>query len=49
LASSVIFACLHPAIAMLPVFVLGLPAELTYARTRILIAPMLAHGSTTPA
>jgi hypothetical protein len=34
---------------MLPVFVLGLPAELTYARTRILIAPMLAHGSTTPA
>jgi len=45
LASSAIFACLHPPIAMLPVFCLGVAAALTYARTRSLLAPMLAHAT----
>jgi membrane protease YdiL (CAAX protease family) len=30
---------------MLPVFCLGMMAALTYARTRSLLAPMLAHAT----
>ena len=44
-ASSAIFACLHPPIALLPVFCLGVAAASTYARTRSLLAPMLAHAT----
>ena len=45
LASAALFACLHPPIAMLPVFGLGVATALAYARTRSLLAPMLAHAT----
>ena len=45
LASAAIFACLHPPVAMLPVFGLGLAAAIAYSRTRSLLAPMLAHAT----
>jgi membrane protease YdiL (CAAX protease family) len=45
LASAALFACLHPPIAMLPVFGLGIATALSYARTSSLLAPMLAHAT----
>ncbi|HET7812596.1 MAG TPA: type II CAAX endopeptidase family protein [Steroidobacteraceae bacterium] len=45
LASAALFACLHPPIAMLPVFGLGIATALSYARTGSLLAPMLAHAT----
>ena len=44
LASAALFAIVHPAISIAPVFVLGLCAALVYERTRSLLAPMLAHA-----
>ena len=44
LASAAVFAIVHPAISIAPVFVLGLCAALVYERTRSLLAPMLAHA-----
>jgi membrane protease YdiL (CAAX protease family) len=43
LASAAIFAILHPAISLLPVFIMGVAAALVYDRTRSLLAPMLTH------
>ena len=44
LASAAVFAIVHPAIAIAPVFVMGVCAALLYERTRSLLAPMLAHA-----
>jgi membrane protease YdiL (CAAX protease family) len=44
LASAAVFAILHPALAIAPVFVLGICAALVYERTRSLLAPMLVHA-----
>ena len=44
LASSAIFAIVHPAIAVFPVFGLGVCAALVYERTGFLLAPMLVHA-----
>jgi ABC-2 type transport system permease protein len=44
LASAAIFAVMHPAISMLPVFLMGVCAALVYERTRSLLAPMLTHA-----
>lgn len=43
-ASAALFAVVHPPISMLPVFGLGLCAAWAYNRTRLLLAPMLAHA-----
>jgi ABC-2 type transport system permease protein len=45
LASAAVFAIMHPAIAIAPVFVMGVCAALLYERTRSLLAPMLAHAA----
>jgi membrane protease YdiL (CAAX protease family) len=44
LASAAVFAIVHPAISMLPVFFMGVCAALVYERTRSLLAPMLLHA-----
>lgn len=44
LVSAALFAIMHPAISMAPVFVLGICTALVYERTRSLIAPMLTHA-----
>ena len=44
LASSAIFAIVHPPIAVVPVFGLGVCAALAYERTGFLLAPMLVHA-----
>jgi ABC-2 type transport system permease protein len=36
---------MHPAISMLPVFLMGVCAALVYERTRSLLAPMLLHAA----
>lgn len=43
LASSAVFALVHPAIAALPVFVMAVGAAVTFERTRWLGAPIAAH------
>ncbi|HEX6637782.1 MAG TPA: type II CAAX endopeptidase family protein [Steroidobacteraceae bacterium] len=45
LASAAVFAIVHPAISMAPVFVLGVGAALVYERSRSLLAPMLTHAA----
>ncbi|MAB88017.1 MAG: hypothetical protein CMJ90_00985 [Planctomycetes bacterium] len=42
-ASAALFAIVHPAVSTIPVFVLGLVAAFVFERTRLLIAPILAH------
>ena len=42
-ASALVFAIVHPAIAAFPVFVLGLVAAWSFERSRFLLAPILAH------
>ena len=42
--SAAVFAVVHPAASMLPVFVLGLGTALVYDRTRSLMAPVLMHA-----
>ncbi|MEA3175864.1 MAG: hypothetical protein QOF42_3275 [Gammaproteobacteria bacterium] len=44
LASAAVFAIVHPPAAMIPVFGLGVCAAFAYERSRILLAPMLAHA-----
>jgi membrane protease YdiL (CAAX protease family) len=44
LASAAVFAIVHPAFSILPVFVLGVCAALVYDRTRSLLAPMIVHA-----
>ena len=44
LASAAVFAILHPALAIVPVFAMGVCAALVYERTRSLLAPMLVHA-----
>jgi membrane protease YdiL (CAAX protease family) len=43
-ASAAVFAIVHPPISMIPVFGLGVCAALAFDRTKILLAPMIAHG-----
>jgi membrane protease YdiL (CAAX protease family) len=42
-ASAAIFAIVHPAVSVIPVFVLGLCTALIYERTRMLAAPIVVH------
>ncbi|MBY0557875.1 MAG: CPBP family intramembrane metalloprotease, partial [Burkholderiaceae bacterium] len=42
--SAAIFAIVHPPIAMLPVFILGLCTAWSYQRSKTLLAPMLVHA-----
>ncbi len=44
LASAAVFAIIHPAISMAPVFVMGVCSALVYERSRSLLAPMLVHA-----
>ena len=44
LLSAGLFAIVHPAVSMAPVFVLGLGTAFAYHRTRTLLAPMLVHA-----
>jgi ABC-2 type transport system permease protein len=44
LASAAVFAIVHPPASMIPVFGLGVCAGFAYERSRILLAPMLAHA-----
>ena len=44
LASAALFAILHPAFSILPVFVLGVCAAFVYERSRSLLAPMIVHA-----
>jgi membrane protease YdiL (CAAX protease family) len=44
LASAALFAIMHPAISIFPVFVLGVCTALVYERTHSLLAPMLTHA-----
>jgi ABC-2 type transport system permease protein len=43
-ASAAVFAIVHPPVSMIPVFLLGVCAALAYDRTKLLLAPMIAHG-----
>ncbi len=43
LGSAAIFAVVHPPVAAIPVFLMGILAALVYERTRLLWAPILAH------
>jgi membrane protease YdiL (CAAX protease family) len=45
LASAAIFAVMHPAVSIAPVFLLGVVAALVYERSRSLLAPMLTHAT----
>ena len=42
--SAAIFAIIHPALSMLPVFALGMIAAVAYERSKVLLAPMLVHA-----
>jgi membrane protease YdiL (CAAX protease family) len=44
LASAAVFAIMHPPLALVPVFVLGVCTALVYERTRSLLAPMIVHA-----
>jgi ABC-2 type transport system permease protein len=44
LASAAVFAIVHPPASMIPVFGLGVCAAFAYERSRMLLAPMLAHA-----
>jgi ABC-2 type transport system permease protein len=45
LASAAVFAIMHPAVSIVPVFLMGVCAAWLYERTRSLLAPMLAHAT----
>jgi ABC-2 type transport system permease protein len=45
LASAAVFAIMHPAVSIVPVFVMGMCAAWLYERTRGLLAPILAHAT----
>jgi hypothetical protein len=42
--SAAVFAIVHPPASMIPVFLLGLCAGLAFDRSKMLLAPMIAHG-----
>jgi ABC-2 type transport system permease protein len=44
LASAAVFAIVHPPASMIPVFGLGLFAGVAYDRTKMLLAPIVAHA-----
>jgi membrane protease YdiL (CAAX protease family) len=44
LASAALFAIMHPAFSILPVFMLGVCTALVYERSRGLLAPMITHA-----
>jgi hypothetical protein len=44
IASSAVFAIVHPPSSMIPVFGLGVCAALAFDRTKMLLAPMIAHA-----
>jgi hypothetical protein len=44
LASAAVFAIVHPPASMIPVFGLGVCAALAFDRTKMLLAPMIAHA-----
>ena len=44
LASAAIFAIVHPAFSIIPVFLVGVCAALVYERSRSLLAPMIVHA-----
>ena len=44
LASAALFAIVHPAFSIIPVFILGVCAALVYERSRSLLAPMIVHA-----
>ena len=43
LGSAAIFAVIHPAISVVPVFILGVAAALSFRRTRLLWTAVAAH------
>jgi len=43
LASAALFALVHPAVAVIPVFGLGIAAALCFERAGLLLAPIIAH------
>ncbi|KQV91106.1 hypothetical protein ASD15_03385 [Massilia sp. Root351] len=45
LGSAALFAIVHPPLAMVPVFVLGLCTAWAYERSKSLLAPMLVHAA----
>ena len=45
IASAAIFAVMHPALGMAPVFLLGIATAVVYDRSRSLLAPMLTHAA----
>lgn len=44
-ASAALFAIVHPAVSMAPVFVLGVCTAWAYERSKSLLAPMLVHAT----
>ena len=44
MASAAVFAIVHPPASMIPVFGLGLCTALAFDKTKMLLAPMIAHG-----
>lgn len=44
-ASAALFAIVHPALSMAPVFVLGICTAWAYERSKSLLAPMLVHAA----
>jgi len=45
IGSAAIFALVHPAASVIPVFNLGVAAALVYERTGFLFGPMVAHAA----
>jgi membrane protease YdiL (CAAX protease family) len=45
LASAALFAMVHPPFAVIPVFGLGLATALSFQRTGVLLAPIIAHAT----
>lgn len=43
-ASAAVFAIVHPPVAVVPVFILGLLTAISYAKTNALATPILVHG-----
>jgi membrane protease YdiL (CAAX protease family) len=44
LASAALFAIMHPAFSIIPVFIMGACAALAYERSRSLLTPMIVHA-----
>jgi ABC-2 type transport system permease protein len=48
-ASAAVFVIVHPPASMIPVFGLGLCAAFAFERSKLPLAPMIAHGIYNPA